>query len=162
MELILLRHGKAEDYNLLGDTERQLMPKGHWQGVRAAKLLEQATLLPEVVLTSPLVRARQTAEAFCAAAGMPGPIVQGWLACGMAPEQGLRELAAFMDFSSVAIVGHEPDFSMFAEWILGFSCGNLEVKKAALVGITIEPPARTGTLRFLIPPKLIGLADIEH
>lgn len=154
MDLILLRHGLAEDSHPEGDFPRALVDKGREQARRAAKLLKGAGLLPEIVLTSPLVRARQTAEEFCQTAGMPGAVIQGWLACGMSPETAMTELTAYRDFKTVAIVGHEPDFSELIQWILGAGGGGVEVKKGAVACLRISPPAQHGVLRYLVPPKL--------
>lgn len=159
MDLILLRHGKAEDTHPQGDTARALVEKGRDQSRRAGRLLKAAKFLPEIVLTSPLVRAMQTADEFCAAAGLPGPVVQGWLACGCAPETVLAELLAFRDFSRVAIVGHEPDFSRFIQWTLEAHGASVKMKKGALAALRITPPTRHGTLTFLIPPKLAEILD---
>jgi phosphohistidine phosphatase len=155
MDLILLRHGKAEDTHPDGDFSRPLVEKGRKQSRRAATLLKTAAMLPDIVLTSPLVRARQTAEEFCNTAGIPGATIQGWLTCGMAPDTAMRELAAFHDFKSVAIVGHEPDFSQLIEWILGANAGNVEVKKGAIASLRVAPPSRSGTLVWLLPPALM-------
>jgi phosphohistidine phosphatase len=154
MDLILLRHGKAEDFNKDGDAARELVSKGREQARKAARLLKDSRWLPEIVLTSPLVRARQTADEFCETAGVPGAVIQGWLACGMIPEQALKELIGFSEFKRVAIVGHEPDFSGLIEWILGTAHGGVEVKKGAIACLRINPPSRQGMLKFLIPPKL--------
>lgn len=154
MDLILLRHGKAEDFNKDGDAARELVAKGREQARKAARLLKAADRLPEIVLTSPLVRARQTADEFCETAGMPGAVIQGWLACGMTPERALEELAGFGEFKRIAIVGHEPDFSILVEWLLGVSTGGVQVKKGAIACLRINPPSRQGLLKFLIPPKL--------
>lgn len=154
MDLILLRHGKAEDFNSGGDFARELVEKGREQARKAAKVLKRAGLLPDVVLTSPVVRARQTADEFCAVGGVPGEIIQGWLACGMSPETAMQELAAFHDFKRVAIVGHEPDFSELIHWVLGSSGGSVKMKKGAIACLRVAPPARHGTLLYLIPPKL--------
>jgi len=89
MELILLRHGKAEDRHPEGDRFRALVEKGYVQARRGGELLKAANGVPDIVLTSPLVRARQTAEAFCEAAGIPSPVVQNWLACGLDPETAI-------------------------------------------------------------------------
>lgn len=159
MDLILLRHGKAEDSHPQGDQARALVEKGREQARRAARALKRSKLLPDIVLTSPLVRARQTAEEFCDTAGMPGPLVQPWLACGMTPESAIRELSAFAEFGRVAIVGHEPDFSWLAAWILGISGGEIRIKKGSLSCYRIHPPARHGSLLYLIPPKLADDAD---
>ncbi len=156
MELILLRHGKAENSHPDGDFSRALVDKGRDQARRAARLLKSAGLLPEIVLTSPLVRARQTADEFCQTANIPGAVIQGWLASGMSPKTAMAELAAFRDFKRVAIVGHEPDFSTLAEWILGVTGGGVEIKKGAIACLRITPPARFGNLLYLVPPKLAG------
>jgi phosphohistidine phosphatase len=159
MDLILLRHGKAENFNPQGDGARPLVEKGREQARRAAKTLKRANLLPEIVLTSPLLRARQTAEEFCVAAGIPGAVIQSWLACGMNPEEALGELSTFHDFKRVAIVGHEPDLSGLIEWILGAAGGGVEVKKGAIACLRIAPPSRHGLLVYLCPPKLAGVDD---
>lgn len=154
MDLILLRHGKAEDMNIGGDFTRELVEKGREQSRRAAKLLKAAGVLPDIVLTSPLTRARQTADEFCQAAEMPGAVIQSWLAYGMTPETALAELVAFRDFRRVAIVGHNPDFSQLIEWVIGTPGGIINMKKGALACLTITPPSRRGTLAYMIPPKL--------
>lgn len=154
MELILLRHGKAENTNPGGDFSRELVEKGREQSRRAARLLKGAGKLPDIVLTSPLIRARQTADEFCTTAAIPGAVIQGWLASGMHPETALAELSAFRDFKRVTIVGHEPDFSSLVEWILGVGGGGVEIKKGAIACLTVSPPSRHGLLRYLIPPKL--------
>ncbi len=154
MELILLRHGKAEDTNRDGDFMRVLAEKGRQQASRAALLLRAAGALPDIVLTSPLIRARQTAEAFCEAAEMPGAIIQGWLACGMIPETAMSELSKFRDFGRVMLVGHEPDFSILVEWILGCAGGGVTFKKGTIASLSISPPSRNGTLNYMIPSKL--------
>jgi phosphohistidine phosphatase len=156
MDLILLRHGKAENSNPAGDFGRELVDRGRDQARRAARVLRVAEALPEIVLTSPLTRARQTADEFCLEAGIPGPVIHGGLACGMAPETAMGELAAFHDFRRVMLVGHEPDFSGFAQWILGTAGGAVEMKKGGLAGFRIAPPSRFGLLRYLIPPKVTG------
>jgi phosphohistidine phosphatase len=155
MELIVIRHGKAEDFHKEGDAARELVARGRKQAKNVARLLAGTKWLPEIVLTSPLVRARQTADVFCEAAGVPGAVIQGWLACGMNPERALGELAGFGEFKRVAIVGHEPDLSSLVGWVLGASGGGVEMKKGAVACLRINPPSRQGLLRFLIPPALL-------
>ena len=155
MELLLLRHGQAEDHSAAGgDFARALVEKGVEQARYAARLLGDANSLPELVLTSPLVRARQTADAFTGEAAMPGAIVQSWLACGMAPETALEELTAYPDFERIMIVGHEPDFSRFIQYALGAFSEAVEVRKGSVTCLEISPPSRRATLRFLLPHKL--------
>src|SRR6478736_1625210 len=104
MELLVIRHAKAEDQSVSGsDFDRALVEKGYEQSRRLGRFLKKVDRRPDVVLASPLVRAQQTAETLCEAASMPGPVTQGWLACGMDPETAIRELVAFSDFERVAI-----------------------------------------------------------
>ena len=159
MDLIILRHGKAENTSMDGDFSRALVEKGREQARRAGERLKGAGVLPDIVLTSPLLRARQTADEFCQAAGMPGPVIQSWLASGMPPAMAIRELAAFRDFKRVAIVGHEPDFSQLIEWILGAASRSIEVKKGTIACLRIAPPSRHGVLAYLIPPRLTDEED---
>ncbi len=155
MQLFLLRHGKAEDSSPTGtDFARALVEKGHEQARHAARLLKMAQLLPEIVLTSPFARARQTADTFTETAGMPGAVVQSWLACGMTPQAALSELTAFPDFERVMIVGHEPDFSSLIQHCLGTSAVCIEVRKGSVTCIELRPPSSRATLRFLLPHKL--------
>ena len=63
MELLLIRHGKAEAHgHPQGDGARALVEKGHRQARLAGEFLVKHGLVPELVLSSPLVRARETAE----------------------------------------------------------------------------------------------------
>lgn len=157
MELLVIRHARAEDHSVSGtDFDRELVAKGFDQAKRLGAFLKRLDRRPDVVLTSPLVRAKQTAETFCEAAGMPGPVVQGWLASGMDPETAIRELVAFSDFERVAIVGHEPDLSSLIEWLLGCSGSSVEVKKASITGLQVYPPAWHARLLFHIPPAMVG------
>ena len=156
MEIILLRHGKAEAHNNPGgDSARALVEKGIDQSKRAGLYLRAAGLLPEIVLTSTLLRAKQTAEHFCQAAGLPGPVMQSWLACGMHPDSALRELCGFQEFKRICLVGHEPDFSSLIAWITNGEGGAVEVRKGSLAFFEIRPPSRAGILRFLIPQRMM-------
>jgi phosphohistidine phosphatase len=154
MRLTLLRHGKAEDSSMDGDFSRALVEKGREQSRSAAHLLKAAGALPDIVLTSPLLRARQTADEFCTAAAMPGPLIQSWLACGMIAEDALTQLRAFKDFKHVAIVGHEPDLSDLIESLLGVNCGAVMMKKGSIACVEWSLDHGHGTLLYLIPPKL--------
>ena len=158
MQLLLLRHGKAEDCSPGGDFARALEEKGHEQARHAARILAAADLLPDLVLSSPVIRAKQTAITFTGAAGMPGPIFLDWLACGMSPETALAELGHFPDFERIMIVGHEPDFSRLISHCLGGSA-DAEVRKGSITCLDLHPPSPRATLRFLLPHKLAKHLD---
>ena len=159
MQLLLLRHGKAEDCSPGGDFSRELEEKGHEQARHAARILAAADLLPDLVLSSPVLRAKQTAITFTATAGIPGPIFLAWLSCGMSPETALAELAHFPEFKRIMIVGHEPDFSRLIERCLGATADCIEVRKGSITCIELRLPSPRATLRFLIPHKLAKHLD---
>ena len=153
MQLTILRHGKAEAKGHKKDFDRELVERGFEQARKAGQLLKATEHLPHLVLTSPLVRAKQTAEAFCQAAEIDGPIVQDWLASGMHPETALSELKAFAEHRRVMIVGHEPDLSDLIAWICG---GNVDLPTGSLVGGELIPPTPKGQLAYLIPPAMVA------
>ena len=153
MELLLLRHGVAEGFSDGGDFARELTAKGRERSRGMAQVARDMDRLPDLVLTSPRVRARQTAEVFCEAAGIDGPVVESWIDCGMHAETAMRELVAYHHLGRVMLVGHEPDFSILVEALLGTPAGRVEFKKGALACLEVRPPAVTGVLRWMIPPR---------
>lgn len=152
MNLILLHHGKAQDANPGGDSMRELVQEGFKQARSQAQFLIHAGLLPDIVLTSPLVRARQTAHEFCKAANLPGEIIQGWLACGMSPETAMKELAGLMTFKCVAIVGHEPDLPSLIAHLIGCNPASIQMENGGMACLDIQAPLQQATLKFLIQP----------
>src|SRR5688572_30548172 len=117
MELFLLRHADA-DTPASSDSARRLSEKGIEQANKVARFCEAHQLAPELILTSPVRRAHETAQ-IVAGHLRTELIVAQWLACGMRPETALAELQGHDRFSSVMIVGHEPDFSGLAAHLLG-------------------------------------------
>ena len=158
MLVLLLRHATAEPHGGKSDADRALVEKGWKQARRAGAFCREHGLVPDLVLTSPLVRARQTAGEFVRACGggVPEPVVVPWLGLGHAPAM-LGELAAYRRFATVCLVGHEPDFSMLASEMLGCGGEAIRVRKASLIGLecpSLRPGA--GELQFAIPNAFLG------
>lgn len=152
MNLLLIRHATARALELPdGDFVRHLGEKGHEQARRAGRFLRKHDLIPEVLLTSPVIRAKETAD-LLAEEGCPKPTIEPWLECGMRPERALEELKAYRDFSRVAIVGHEPDFSALVENIIGATAYSIKVKKCSLISLEL---GRHPQLNFSIPCKFL-------
>ena len=152
MNLLILRHGKAEAKGHKKDFDRELIERGFEEARKAGKLLKATGHLPHIVLTSPLVRAKQTAETFCEAAEIDGPVVQDWLASGMHPETALSELKAFAEHRRVMIVGHEPDLSDLIAWICG---GTVDLPTGSVAALELMPPTPKGQLIYLVPPAIV-------
>ncbi|MFQ3577716.1 MAG: histidine phosphatase family protein [Verrucomicrobiia bacterium] len=157
MKIFILRHAEAED-RAENDFGRRLTPRG-WNQVKAIADFCGATgLLPSVVLSSPLVRARQTAEHFCDLVGLETPIIEASLASGAASAEAIAEvLKDYSQIERVMIVGHEPDLSAFLAWLLGaWSGASFRITKGSL-SIVDCPALRQGggTLRLLVPPSML-------
>ena len=155
MELLLIRHAKAEAHTM-SDAERALTARGREQAAKVGSFLKQHDLLADVTLASPLVRARETAEIMCNTAGMESPVIESWLACGMRPAAAMTELAAYDEFQRVAIVGHNPDFEYLAEWLLGGQCGGVHVRKASVIHFShLRPPSQGAYLEMMLPVSVL-------
>ena len=155
MDLLLIRHAKAEDY-AMNDSSRVLTPKGHEQSRKVGEFLKRKGLVPDLTIASPYARARETAEIFCEASGADAPVIESWLACGMRPEIAMSELAAYGEFGRVAICGHNPDFAYFAEWLLGSQAGGVHVKKASIIHFSfVQPPRQGAYLEMMVPVAML-------
>lgn len=159
LELTLLRHGLAvdrEDWGKQPDLARPLTAKGIRRLHRAARGLAALGVRPELVLTSPAVRARQTAEA-CAAALHVEPAQlrdEPTLAPDASPEDFLARLEE-LDAKEVVCVGHAPHLDEALAALLGLRHGHgaLALKKggAALLRLRSSQPG-DASLRALLSP----------
>jgi phosphohistidine phosphatase len=162
MDLYLIRHAEATplgEGGITRDSERPLTDTGKQQCVRLAQALQEHAIRLGMLLTSPLMRARQTAEA----------LLQHW--DGTAPELRVcdelaiggkrRKLARRLGeiaTDSVGVVGHQPDLSRFAAWLMGDRKIGMELAKAgvALVRCDEKPGKGTGSLIWLVTPEWFG------
>jgi phosphohistidine phosphatase len=144
----LLRHGEAADGS--PDAERPLTEKGERQSRAAGAALKALGVEPAVCLTSPKVRAYDTARLACEPLGVE-PVHEPKLAGGpFDPEQ----LAAGLDEGDVLLVGHDPDFSMAIHSLTG---AQVRMKKGGLAGID------KGELKVLLrPSELNAIAAREE
>jgi phosphohistidine phosphatase len=154
VELCLLRHAHAGDATrwLDDDDLRPLTEKGRRQAERLARHLAGAGYAPDVVLASPLVRARETAE--IAAEVLHAPLRIDARLGGMVDLATLeRILADAGDPSRPILVGHDPDFSELVSELVG---APIAMRKATLARVDVERPLEPGAgeLRWLLPPEL--------
>jgi phosphohistidine phosphatase len=162
MHLYLIRHGIAisrEDPNCPPDTERPLTPKGIKRSHAAAMGLRALGVKPDAVLTSPWLRATQTAEIFCKVFDYPVKkmITTDALKGTSAPPDLLRELQS-VKAEAVFCFGHEPHLHQVIGYVLHTHTKITELKKAGVALLDLErisPPH--GRLLALYGPSTLRL-----
>jgi phosphohistidine phosphatase len=158
-ELYLVRHGLAAERGEAwpDDSKRPLTDDGMSQMRKAARGLARLGLTLDVVLTSPLVRARQTAEILAGALEPRPPLVT---VDSLAPEGNYAAIVADLEKyerkTRIALVGHEPALGELAARLVG-SRHPIEFKKGGVCRIDVEdiPPSGPGDLRWLLTPKIL-------
>ncbi len=155
MELYLLRHADADTIAETDDV-RPLSQKGEGQGKKVARFCEANDIAPTRLITSPVLRALQTAEIVAAHLGLTVETAP-WLGCGMRPAEAMTRLRDLAGESSVMLVGHEPDFSCLAAFLLGLPSGeHIEIRKASLTKLTVTGLEKGGArLDFSLPCRLM-------
>ena len=156
IELHLLRHGHAGDpLKWKGsDFDRPLSAKGRAQAERLGGLLAAVGFATDAMLTSPKVRARETADIVADRIGVQ-PILEERLG-GMVTLADLeRMLTAAGNPSRPVIVGHDPDFSELLALLVGVA--EVPMRKGAMARVDLARPIEpaSGVLRWLLPPELI-------
>jgi phosphohistidine phosphatase SixA len=156
VELYLVRHAHAGDPETWRgpDDARPLSSKGERQTARLAAFLARAGVRPAVILSSPKVRATQTAEPLGEALRVQVR-VEPLLAAGLDLVDLERILAMSGDPASLMIVGHDPDFSALVNELTG--ADRLTMPKGAAARIDASRPLvpGAGVLRWLVPPDLL-------
>lgn len=156
MRLFLFRHAEAQPQGSLPDAERPLTPAGIERTRSAARALAALRLQPARLVSSPLLRARQTAAILSEALRQPVEIsaLLGYDFSVSALDELLRGLPADAD---VLLVGHEPTFSATVRALTG---ADVDFKRGGMARIDLpEGAASRGTLVWLIAPRLFDLMD---
>ncbi|HEY9771796.1 MAG TPA: phosphohistidine phosphatase SixA [Coleofasciculaceae cyanobacterium] len=163
MEVYLIRHGiAAKRGTYTNDEQRPLIDRGREKTLEVAKRLLAAGLKFDVLLSSPLVRAYQTAEILqheglaediqSFAPLKPDGEIEQWL-------EWLQTWQVKNPKGKLALVGHQPDLGDWAEMLIwGSIKGQIIVKKAGVIGIeipSIGTPISRSTLFLLTSPKWI-------
>jgi phosphohistidine phosphatase len=154
-ELLLLRHGIAEERSPeLPDAGRALTASGRARTEAVVAQLLRLELGCGALFSSPLRRARQTAELACAAGLAPALRLAEGLAPGGDPWPLLAGLPAGQ---RLALVGHEPDLGLLAAALIGARPGTVALKKAGVALLELEDAPGSqrpqGRLRLLIAPR---------
>ena len=165
MRLYLIRHADAVPRGTPGfaqDAQRPLTDEGRRQAQRAGEALKRLKIAPDALLTSPYVRAVQTAEEVAKGLGLRTPAKElPELRPEELPHHASLALKSFAQMAQVALVGHEPHLSSWiAELTAGKAGMRCDMKKGGIACVEIErvpPPAGSGELRWLLTPKQLAL-----
>lgn len=166
MLVYLLRHGRAADSDPRqprSDEARPLTADGEQRLRRAMRVYRMLMTVPEVVFTSPLVRARRTAEILLEeldSNGDAAPRLQetGMLTPAAAPSQAVQLLQGELldDRMAVALVGHEPHLGALLGLLLtGSDHHAVPLKKGMLVAVEVDQPqTMLARLQFVLPQRI--------
>ncbi len=167
MELYLIRHGIAEEQREdIRDEERKLTKEGKHKTEKVAKRFAELNLKFDFILTSPLVRASQTAEILIKT-GLgdkieestylaPNGDISAWIADWLEPNTQNSKISPE---TKLALVGHEPDLGNWAELLIwGKTKGSIVLKKAGTIGIKLPEkatPLGNSQMFLLTSPKYL-------
>jgi phosphohistidine phosphatase len=150
MKLYFLRHGEADwpEWKK-SDDERPLTKSGKKEMHTVSAFLARLKVRPDLILTSPLPRAAQTAE--IAAENLEVKCREDQrLAPGFGPAE-MEQILSKHSVESLMLVGHEPDFTKTISALTGAS---LKLSKAGVALVDIDLSSQKGRLLWLFPPKI--------
>ena len=160
LEVIVVRHAIAFERNRRrwpDDARRPLTPAGKRRFRKAALGLRKWSPRVDAVLSSPFVRARQTAKLLTKFAGWPAAIECSALVPGTPPARLVARLRKMRD-QRVAVVGHEPHLSAFISACLSKRLKiDLKLRKGGVAHLTFgkSMEAGSGTLAAFLPPRVL-------
>jgi phosphohistidine phosphatase len=164
MRLYFLRHGPAEAREAWrgDDRERPLSQEGRRALHEAGPALAGLDLGVDLIVTSPLTRARETADIVAAGLGIAARVVEDErLAPGFGPSEAKAIVAEHGRDATVMLVGHEPGFSRTLAALTGGS--SLVIKKGGLARVdALDATLTAAELVWLLPPKALHLVRTPH
>jgi phosphohistidine phosphatase len=156
MQIYLLRHAEAED-EPTNDAKRALTAKGEKQAKSVGRFCRNHSVIPEIIVSSPLRRAEQTALIFARELDMQSAVrLEEFLLPGLTLERAFSALEKYREKASILLVGHEPDFSKLAASLIGTRPENVHFRKATLISVNLpKMESGAGAIDFLIPVKCL-------
>ena len=156
MEIYLLRHGIAEDGRPgMKDSDRALTPEGREKLKKVLKRAKSAGVKPDLILSSPYLRALQTAEVAAEVLEYGGTIERTQaLVPDASPREVWEEIRTRRDEGSLLLSSHEPLTSATLAALLGCPVLQIDMKKGALARIDFDRfgPEPRGILKWLLTP----------
>ena len=158
MRLYFLRHGQAgerEDWNG-DDRERPLTTDGIKRMEREAETIAELDLEVEAIVTSPLVRSRQTADIIAKRLKLRKALTEDEnLGLDFDITRLQRIMERYPKSSAIMLVGHDPSMSRTIGQLIGGA--RIDFKKGALACVDLtDASTPAGELVWLIPPRVLS------
>jgi len=149
VQLIFIRHAAAIDRDIgVPDDRRYLTPEGRGYFRKTARTLRNQGIAPDLILTSPLLRAVQTADILAERLKYSGElVVTDELEPGFDLPGLERLLAKFGEVRAVCLVGHDPDLSLLVVKLLGLPQG-FRFRKGTALRLDAGPGKLRGAAAF--------------
>ncbi len=147
-QLWFLRHGEAEPHDARPDVDRRLTERGEAQSRAAGRALVALEITFQLVLTSPRIRALDTARLACRELDSDF-VVDDALSSDFGVPDALELAAAVGADKRVLFVGHDPDFTQVLHDLTG---ARVDLKKGAVAGVRMQG-SRRGELVVLLRPR---------
>jgi phosphohistidine phosphatase len=159
MKIYLIRHGIAEDHSTKPDADRVLTDRGKEKMAKGVEGMRKLGIQLDLILSSPLKRARQTADIVAAglSAGKLEEVAE--LSPGTNPSLVVNVIRRYRECKAIALVGHEPDLSRLTSFLLTGSANScdFDFKKGGMAGIETEFSGNSlhCILASFLPPKVL-------
>jgi phosphohistidine phosphatase len=161
VDLYLIRHAEAKELgenDVMNDEDRPLTEEGEAQTRRLGTGFHARGMRFGALLTSPLLRAQQTAEGILKHWPELAPQVQ--VCQELAPNLKAKKLARCLrgiEAGSVGLVGHMPDLGEFLGWLIGSRKVNVDMAKAGVAKVNCESVRKgEGSLEWLVTPEWVA------
>lgn len=159
LELYLIRHGVAAERGeeFPDDSTRPLTSDGISRLRKEAKALDALEIGFDQILSSPLMRAKQTADVFGELLkSKPAVSATDALTPAGSPTAVIQELGKHMRKARIALVGHEPNMGELAAYLIGAKVP-LAFKKGAIcrIDFAVFPPKGKGQLVWFVTPRML-------
>lgn len=162
MNIHLLRHGIAAplaEENDFVDEKRRLTPEGEIKLRRAAQGLKVLRVNFDLIASSPLIRAKETAEIVAEVLKYKPPIeIWDELEPEGTPESACARFRSHPENASLLLVGHQPSIGVLASFLLtGSPTRSLPFKKGSLFSIEVNqlPPTGVGNLNWMLSSRML-------
>ena len=160
MNLYVIRHGEAGAIGggVQRDADRPLTDRGKSDALLLGQLLGHLDPVVRLILCSPYLRARQTADAVAAGLLTAAPVQEtDHLSPGFRPKPLLEELQALAPDGSAVVIGHQPDLSMFLAYVIeGESAASIAMAPCGIAKVKFDSgPTSDAVLQWLLSPDVI-------